>query len=63
MQRKSFVIREVGGEDSKPFAVVTHGEAFEGKWKRKVLFVEMWHRSEDDARAHAHRNNHPDWIG
>lgn len=59
---KSFVIREIGGEDSKPFAVVRHGRAFQGKWEREVLWVQDWHETEDQARAYAHRDNHPDWA-
>ena len=58
---KHFVIREVGSLDHKSFAVVSHGEAFDGKWKRKVLFVHGWHEKEDDARAEAHRMEYPDY--
>jgi hypothetical protein len=58
---KAFVIREVGSEDRKRFAVVTHGEAFEGKWKRRCLWVGSWYEKEDDARADAHRQNYPDY--
>jgi hypothetical protein len=61
MANRSFVIREVGSEDRKRFAVVAHGEAFEGKWKRKCLWVSGWYEKEDDARADAHRTNYPDY--
>lgn len=65
MSKTAFVIREVCGEDREQFAVVTHGEAYEGigprAWKRKVLWVHDWHEKEDDARAHAHRHNFPDY--
>jgi len=58
---KAFVIREVGGDDHKAWAVVEHGDAFQGKWKRKCLWIHGWYEREDDARADAHRTNHPDW--
>ena len=61
MSRYTFVIREIGGEDQEAWAVVQHGEAYEGKWKRKVLFVLGWYTTEDAARADAHRANHPDY--
>lgn len=63
MAEKAFVIREIGGDDRKAFAVVTHGEAWTGLkgYKRKVLFVQSWHEKEHDARAFAHSHNHPDY--
>jgi hypothetical protein len=60
MHPEYFVIREVGARDSKCFAVVRHGQAFEGNWQRNVLFVDRWYEKEDDARADAHRSNYPD---
>lgn len=35
------------------------GEAFEGKWKRRCIFIEGWCETEDEARALAHRLEHP----
>jgi hypothetical protein len=57
---KYFVIREIGAEDSKQFAVVTHGEGYDGKWKRQCLWVHDWFVKEDDARAFAHHMEYPD---
>lgn len=57
---KYFVIKEVGGDDRKLFAVVEHGEAFEGKWQKKCLWVFDWYETEDQARATAHSLLYPD---
>lgn len=56
---KYFVIQEIAPEEAKEFAVVSHGEAYVGKWKRKVLFVHDWYENEDQARAAAHRLLYP----
>ena len=58
---KYFVIKEVGANDSRRFAVVSHGEAFEGKYKRKCLWVHDWYRTEDEARASAHSFEFPEF--
>lgn len=57
---KYFVVREVGSDDRKPFAVVEHGEGYDGKWKRKCLWVHRWHETSDAARAQAHSLLYPD---
>jgi hypothetical protein len=57
MRNKSFVIKDLSSGESSEFAVVTHGEAFEGKWKRKVLFIHDWFNKLDDACACAYRMN------
>lgn len=58
---KHFVIKEIGAEDSKPFAVVSHGEGLDGKWRRKCLWVHDWFQNEHDARAYAHSMEYPDY--
>jgi hypothetical protein len=59
---RPFVIKSVGAENyDAQFAVVESGEAFDGKWKRKCLWVHMWHASEDGARAHAHSLLYPEY--
>lgn len=57
-----FVVREVGSEDRKPFAVVEHGEGYgsDGKWRRKCLWVINWHETSEAARAEAHSMLYPD---
>lgn len=55
-----FVIKEIGAKDNQQFAVVFRGEAFDGRWKRKCLWVHDWFSKEDDARASAHRMEYPD---
>ncbi len=57
---KFFVVREIGSDDRKPFAVVEHGQAYDGKWRRKCLWVLNWHETADAARAQAHSLLYPD---
>lgn len=58
---KYLVVKDIGSEEQRRFAVVCFGEAFEGKWKRKCLWVEDWYINEDAARAAAHRLEHPEF--
>lgn len=62
---KVFIIKEIGTADGKPYAAVRPGEAWV-KWfgretKRKVLFVEEWFATEDEARLYRDRANKPDF--
>lgn len=60
---KSVVIKEIGCNDTLQWAVAKHGIAYDqqGKNRRKVMFVSQWYATEDEARASAHRDNHPDY--
>lgn len=57
---KAFVVKQIGFDDYKEWAVVSHGEAYDGKWKRRCLWVHGWYEKEDDARADAHRLEYPE---
>jgi hypothetical protein len=61
LMAKHFVIKEIGSLDPTPFAVVSHGTAMDGKYRRKVLFVHHWYETEDEARASAHRAEYPEY--
>lgn len=52
MRNKPFVIKHIGCQDSKCFAVVEH--------QRDGLKVWGWYSKEDDARALAHTMEYPD---
>lgn len=47
MHQKYIVIKQIGCEDSKPYAVCEE--------KDRTLVVHAWYETEDAARADAHR--------
>lgn len=57
---RAIVIQNLAPESSgTQYAVCTHGQAWEGRFKRNVLFIDLWCETEDEARAYAHRMEHP----
>jgi hypothetical protein len=54
---KAFVIKEIGASDPTAWAVVEHER---DGWKKK-LHIHSWYETEDQARAAAHRHNHPEY--
>lgn len=56
---KVLVIREIGSDDSRPYAVVEHETRTVGH--RRTLKVHGWFERENDARALAHAMMFPDY--